>query len=126
MASTVSDSGERASEGPIRAVDKSQERGTRRRKKATTHRWRRELHGILALLAAAFAAVAVATFDPTLPANDQTGPVGSVGAWLGFALFRGFGHASLLFPLLGAFWGVAAFLRQAWACAGSRSPASRS
>jgi S-DNA-T family DNA segregation ATPase FtsK/SpoIIIE len=112
MASTVSESGERPSEGPIRAADKSADRSRRRKKKVTAHRWRRELHGILALLAAAFGAVAVATFDPTLPVADQTGPVGSVGAWLGFTLFRGFGHASLLFPLLGAFWGVAAFLRQ--------------
>jgi DNA segregation ATPase FtsK/SpoIIIE, S-DNA-T family len=108
MASTVSES----SNGEARRVD-APEKARRRRRKAAQHRWRRELNGILALSAAAFGAVAVVTFDPTLTAGEQAGPVGAVGAWLGFLLFRGFGHASLLFPLLAAFWGVAAFVRPA-------------
>ncbi|MBI1734228.1 MAG: DNA translocase FtsK [Candidatus Rokubacteria bacterium] len=104
MASTISESDEPTPE-------RSSERPRRRKKKATPHRWRRELWGILALVAAAFGAVAVATFDPTAPTGEPTGPVGTVGAWLGWGLFRGFGHAGLLFPLLAAFWGVAAFVR---------------
>ena len=113
MASTVSDSSDRGSAStPERRLD-GPERAKRRRKKPVPHRWRRELLGLVALLAAVFGIVTVVTFDPTVSVTDQTGPVGTVGAWLGFALFRGFGHASLLFPLLAAFWGVAAFVRPA-------------
>jgi S-DNA-T family DNA segregation ATPase FtsK/SpoIIIE len=104
MASTMSDADESV-------PGRSGERPRRRRNKATQHRWRREIWGILALVGAAFGVVAVATFDPMTPVGDQTGPVGRVGAALGWALFRGLGHAGLLFPLLAAFWGVAAFVR---------------
>ena len=111
MASHVSDNSERGSASmPERRAD-GPERAKRRRKKPAPHRWRRELLGLVALVASVFGVVTVVTFDPTVAVTEQTGPVGTVGAYLGFALFRGFGHASLLFPLLAAFWGVAAFVR---------------
>jgi S-DNA-T family DNA segregation ATPase FtsK/SpoIIIE len=87
------------------------ERPRRRRRKAGHHRWRREAKAILALVAAALALVAVGAFDPTLPAGEQPAPVGRVGVWLGWLLFRTLGHAGLLCPLLLAWWGAAAFVR---------------
>ncbi|PYM15976.1 MAG: hypothetical protein DMD81_13670, partial [Candidatus Rokuibacteriota bacterium] len=39
------------------------------------------------------------------------GPVGPVGVWLGWLLMSAIGRASLLLPLLLAFWGGAAFVR---------------
>jgi len=112
MVSTVSESDERNNGGSAeRTGERDSARPRRRKKKAAPHRWRREAYGIIALAAAVFGLVAVATFDPTLPVGEQGSPVGTVGAWLGFALYRGFGHAGLLFPLLTAFWGVAAFVR---------------
>jgi S-DNA-T family DNA segregation ATPase FtsK/SpoIIIE len=87
------------------------ERARRKRRRASEHRWRREAAAIAALVAAALSVVALATYNPLLPVAEQAGPVGRVGAGLGWLLFRGFGHAGLLFPLLLAGWGTAAFLR---------------
>ncbi|HEV8473366.1 MAG TPA: DNA translocase FtsK [Methylomirabilota bacterium] len=83
----------------------------RARQKADTRRWLREVHGILALAAAGFGLVALAVFDPTLPPTDQQSVVGPVGLWLGWGLFRSFGYAGFLFPLMLAVWGLSAFVR---------------
>src|SRR5262249_34291469 len=83
----------------------------RRRRKRGGDRWVSEVKGILALLAAGFGLVALATFDPSLTPGDQQGPTGPVGAWLGWASFQSFGYASLLLPVLLGAWGASAFLR---------------
>src|SRR5262245_30264139 len=83
----------------------------RRRRKRGSDRWVSEVKGIVALLAAGFGLVALATFDPALTPADQPGPTGPIGAWLGWASFQSFGYASLLLPLLLGAWGVSAFLR---------------
>ncbi len=86
-------------------------RPRRPRKRAESPRWVREVHGILAIAAAIFAAVALVGFDPTLSASEQRSLVGPVGAWLGGALFRVLGYAGFLLPLLLAVWGLSAFRR---------------
>jgi S-DNA-T family DNA segregation ATPase FtsK/SpoIIIE len=83
----------------------------RRRRKRGSDRWVSEVKGILAMLAAGFGLVALATFDPTLAPGEQSGPTGPVGAWLGWASFQSFGYASLLLPILFGAWGASAFLR---------------
>jgi DNA segregation ATPase FtsK/SpoIIIE, S-DNA-T family len=83
----------------------------RRRRRGDPKRWVREARGIVALVLAGFAAVSLAIFDPALPPAEQGSPVGPVGWWLGWALFRTLGYAGFLLPLLGAGWGVAAFMR---------------
>ena len=83
----------------------------RRRRKSDAHRWVREARGIVALVLAGFAVVSLAVFDPALPAAEQGSPVGPVGGWLGWALFRALGYAGFLLPLLIGAWGVAAFAR---------------
>jgi DNA segregation ATPase FtsK/SpoIIIE-like protein len=83
----------------------------RRRRKRGGDRWVSEVKGILALLAAGFGLVALATFDPSLRPGDQQGPTGPVGAWLGWASFQSLGYASLLLPVLLGAWGASAFLR---------------
>ncbi len=87
--------------------------GTRskRRRKSDAHRWVREARGIVALVLAGFAVVSLAVFDPALPPAEQGSPVGPVGGWLGWALFRALGYAGFLLPLLIGAWGVAAFAR---------------
>ena len=83
----------------------------KRRRKSDRHRWVREARGIVALVLAGFAVVSLAVFDPALPAAEQGSPVGPVGGWLGWALFRALGYAGFLLPLLIGAWGVAAFAR---------------
>jgi DNA segregation ATPase FtsK/SpoIIIE, S-DNA-T family len=83
----------------------------RRRRKRGSDRWVSEVKGILALLAAGFGLVALATFDPSLTPGEQSGPTGPVGAWLGWASFQSLGYASLLLPILLGAWGASAFLR---------------
>src|SRR5262245_2406880 len=93
---------------PITAAD---DKPRRARKKSEPRRWVREAKGISALVVAEFAMVALITFDAQQQPADQHGLVGPVGAWLAWALFRGFGYASVLFPLLLGGWGAAAFLK---------------
>jgi S-DNA-T family DNA segregation ATPase FtsK/SpoIIIE len=81
--------GERPAERPRRA-------GRRR----DARRWFREAEAIVLLAAAGFGFAALATFDPARPPGEQVGPVGPVGTWLGWVLFRGFGWAGYLFPVL--------------------------
>ena len=66
---------------------------------------------VAALLAAGFALIALATFDPTLTPSEQQGLTGPVGVWLGWATFQSFGYAGFLLPLLLGGWGASAFLR---------------
>jgi S-DNA-T family DNA segregation ATPase FtsK/SpoIIIE len=83
----------------------------RRRRKRGSDRWLSEVKGIVALLAAGFGLIALATFDPALTPAEQHGPAGPVGVWLGWASFQSFGYASFLLPLLLGAWGASAFLR---------------
>jgi len=83
----------------------------RRRRKRGSDRWLSEVKGIVALLAAGFGLIALATFDPALTPAEQQGPAGPVGVWLGWASFQSFGYASFLLPLLLGAWGASAFLR---------------
>ena len=92
----------------------------RRRRKRGSDRWLSEVKGIVALLAAGFGLVALATFDPLLTPAEQQGPTGPVGVWLGWASFQSFGYASLLLPLLLGAWGASAFLRPDSFCAVGR------
>ena len=90
---------------------KSTESKPRRKKKRGGDRWLSEVKGIAALLAAGFALIALATFDPTLTPAEQQGLTGPVGVWLGWATFQSFGYAGFLLPLLLGAWGASAFLR---------------
>ncbi|MGH7390940.1 MAG: DNA translocase FtsK 4TM domain-containing protein [Candidatus Rokuibacteriota bacterium] len=83
----------------------------RARKKKDARRWVREVKAIALLVLAGFAVVALAWFDPALPAAEQRGPAGPVGVWLGWALFRSLGYAGFLVPLLLTVVAVSAFLR---------------
>jgi DNA segregation ATPase FtsK/SpoIIIE, S-DNA-T family len=83
----------------------------RRRLRSDPKRWVREARGILAIVLAGFAVVSLAVFDPALPPAEQSTPVGPVGWWLGWALFRVLGYAGFLLPVLIGAWGVAAFVR---------------
>ena len=83
----------------------------RRRRKRGGDRWLSEVKGIVALLAAGFGLVALATFDPALTPAEQHGPTGPIGVWLGWVSFQSFGYASFLLPLLLGAWGASAFLR---------------
>jgi DNA segregation ATPase FtsK/SpoIIIE-like protein len=83
----------------------------RRRRRSDPKRWVREARGILAIVLAGFAVVSLAVFDPALPPAEQSTPVGPVGWWLGWALFRVLGYAGFLLPVLIGAWGVAAFVR---------------
>jgi S-DNA-T family DNA segregation ATPase FtsK/SpoIIIE len=101
--------------GPLGTSERSagERRGERprRRRVANPRRWLREAKGILALAAAGLILVAIVTFDPARSFEEPSAPVGQVGVWLGWLLFTSVGHASLLFPLLLAVWGAAAFVR---------------
>jgi S-DNA-T family DNA segregation ATPase FtsK/SpoIIIE len=83
----------------------------KRRRPSDPHRWVCEARGIVAIVLAGFAVVSLAVFDPALPPTEQGSPVGPVGWWLGWALFRALGYAGFLLPLLLGTWGVAAFAR---------------
>jgi DNA segregation ATPase FtsK/SpoIIIE, S-DNA-T family len=83
----------------------------RRRRRQDPKRWVREARGILAMVLAGFAVVSLAVFDPALPPAEQATPVGPVGWWLGWALFRVLGYAGFLLPVLIGAWGSAAFVR---------------
>jgi len=83
----------------------------RRRRRSDPKRWIREARGILAIVLAGFAVVSLVVFDPAVPPAEQATPVGPVGWWLGWALFRVLGYAGFLLPLLVGGWGVAAFVR---------------
>jgi len=83
----------------------------RARKKAESRRWVREVQGIAALVVAGFGVVALATFDPREAHGNQESLAGPVGLWLAWGLFRGFGYASFLFPVLLGAWGAGSFLR---------------
>ena len=83
----------------------------RKRRQSDPHRWLREARGIVAIALAGFAVTSLAVFDPALPPAEQGSPVGPVGWWLGWALFRALGYAGFLLPLLLGGWGVAAFVR---------------
>ena len=83
----------------------------RRRRRQDPKRWVREARGILAVVLAGFAVVSLAVFDPALPPAEQATPVGPVGWWLGWALFRVLGYAGFLLPVLIGAWGIAAFIR---------------
>jgi S-DNA-T family DNA segregation ATPase FtsK/SpoIIIE len=74
-------------------------------------RWLREVEGIIALVAAGFGFVALLAFDPAVRPAEQQSSAGPVGVWLGWGLFRAFGYAGFVFPLLLAVWGVSAFVR---------------
>jgi len=65
----------------------------RRRRKRGSDRWLSEVKGIVALLAAGFGLVALATFDPTLTPAAQQGPTGPIGVWLGWTTFQSLGYA---------------------------------
>src|SRR5215831_790485 len=90
---------------------KSAESKPRRRRKRGSDRWVSEVKGIVALLAAGFGLIALATFDPTVTPAEQQGLTGPVGVWLGWATFQSFGYAGFLLPLLLGAWGASAFLR---------------
>jgi DNA segregation ATPase FtsK/SpoIIIE, S-DNA-T family len=83
----------------------------RRRRKRGSDRWVSEVKGIVALLAAGFGLIALATFDPTVTPSEQQGLTGPVGVWLGWATFQSFGYSGFLLPLLLGAWGASAFLR---------------
>src|SRR5262249_39152004 len=82
-----------------------------RRKKRGGDRWVSEVKGIAALIAAGFALIALATFDPTHTPAEQQGLTGPVGVWLGWATFQSFGYAGFLLPILLGAWGASPFLR---------------
>jgi S-DNA-T family DNA segregation ATPase FtsK/SpoIIIE len=98
------------SDQPVTAVKPPAAR-LRRRRKSDPKRWVREARGIAAIALAGYAVVSLAVFDPALPPAEQSSPVGPVGWWLGWALFRVLGYAGFLLPVLAGAWGVAAFVR---------------
>ena len=81
-------------------------RSRRARRKPQPRRWMREAQGIVALAVATFVFVALTVFDPAVPPGHQAALVGPVGIWLAWGVFRAFGYAGFLFPLLAAAWGV--------------------
>jgi S-DNA-T family DNA segregation ATPase FtsK/SpoIIIE len=99
----------------VKAESKHADAATRarrpRRKTTQPRRWLREAQGIAALAVASFLAVALLVFDPAMAPSDQEALVGPVGIWTAWAVFRSFGYAAFLFPLLAAVWGVSAFVR---------------
>jgi S-DNA-T family DNA segregation ATPase FtsK/SpoIIIE len=86
-------------------------RTRRMRRGAQPRRWVREVQGISALAVAAFLFVALAVFDPAVPPGHQAALVGPVGIWLAWGVFRSFGYAAFLFPLMAAVWGLSALVR---------------
>jgi DNA segregation ATPase FtsK/SpoIIIE, S-DNA-T family len=86
-------------------------RARRVRRGAQPRRWVREVQGITALAVAAFLFVALAVFDPAVAPSHQAALVGPVGIWLAWGVFRSFGYAAFLFPLMAGVWGMSAFVR---------------
>ena len=86
-------------------------RSRRTRRRGQPRRWLREVQGIVALAVATFLFVALAAFDPAVPPSQQAALVGPVGIWLAWSVFRSFGYAAFLFPLMAAVWGLSAFVR---------------
>jgi S-DNA-T family DNA segregation ATPase FtsK/SpoIIIE len=82
-------------------------RGARKKKEA--RRWAREARAIGALVVAAFAVVALATYRAG--AVGGYGPSGPIGHDLAWTLFQAFGYAGFLFPLLLALWAAGTFIR---------------
>jgi S-DNA-T family DNA segregation ATPase FtsK/SpoIIIE len=89
----------------------AEDKPRRGRRRKDARRWLREVKAIGLLVLAAFGAVALATFDPTLPHARQPAPVGPVGITLGWALFEAFGYAGFLLPLLVAVIALSVFVR---------------
>jgi S-DNA-T family DNA segregation ATPase FtsK/SpoIIIE len=83
----------------------------RTRRKPPARRWVREVQGLTALAVAAFLFLSLAAFDPAVPPGLQATIVGPVGIWTAWAVFRSFGYAAFLFPLMAGVWGVSAFVR---------------
>jgi S-DNA-T family DNA segregation ATPase FtsK/SpoIIIE len=90
--------------------NKASERTLPRRpaKKREPRRWLREAQAIVLLVLAGFGTVAV--WNHTRGVDPQ-GPVGHLGAWLGWALFVAFGYGGFLFPLILAVVGINVFVR---------------
>jgi len=80
-------------------------------KKAPPARWLGEAKGVVALGLAAYVALALLSYDPTLHWLDQDGRVGVVGLWIGWAMFTAVGYAAYIVPLALGFWGISAFVR---------------
>jgi S-DNA-T family DNA segregation ATPase FtsK/SpoIIIE len=93
------------------AIVSTEDKPRRARRKAEPRRWVREVKAIAALALAAFGLVALAAYDPALPPRAQDSVAGPVGVWLGWAVFRAFGYAGFLFPLLLGVWGAASFVK---------------
>ena len=83
----------------------------RARRAAQPRRWVREVQGITAVAVAAFLFVALAVFDPAVLPSHQAALVGPVGIWLAWGVFRSFGYAAFLFPIMAGVWGLSAFVR---------------
>jgi S-DNA-T family DNA segregation ATPase FtsK/SpoIIIE len=90
--------------------NKASERALPRRpaKKREPRRWLREARAIVLLVLAGFGAVAV--WNHTRGVDPQ-GPVGHLGAWLGWALFVAFGYGGFLFPLILSVVAINVFVR---------------
>jgi S-DNA-T family DNA segregation ATPase FtsK/SpoIIIE len=93
------------------ATASADDKPRRARRARDRRRWVGEVKGIAALVVAGFALVALATFDPAIAPGEQSSVVGPVGAWLGWAVYRSFGYAGFLFPLLLGVWGAATFVK---------------
>jgi len=98
-------SGVTASEG---TSERTGERTRRAPKKREPRRWLREAKAILLLVLAGFGTVAVWNHTRGI---DPQGPVGHLGAWLGWSLFVAFGYGGFLFPLILAVVAVNVFVR---------------
>jgi S-DNA-T family DNA segregation ATPase FtsK/SpoIIIE len=91
-----------------RTPERTLERSRRPAKKREPRRWLREARAILLLVLAGFGTVAVWNHTRSV---DPQGPVGHLGAWLGWALFVAFGYGGFLFPLILAVVAVNVFVR---------------
>jgi DNA segregation ATPase FtsK/SpoIIIE, S-DNA-T family len=80
-------------------------------RKAPPARWLREAKGVVALGLAAYVALALLSYDPTLHWLDQDGRVGVVGLWIGWVMFTAVGYAAYLVPIALGVWGISAFAR---------------
>jgi S-DNA-T family DNA segregation ATPase FtsK/SpoIIIE len=91
-----------------KASERTLDRPRRPLQKREPRRWLREAQAILLLVLAGFGTVAVWNHTPGV---DPQGPVGHLGAWLGWALFVAFGYGGFLFPLVMAAVGINVFVR---------------
>src|SRR5436190_20485995 len=102
-------SGVTTSDGAIgKTSDGPLERRRRAQKKREPRRWLREVKAILLLTGAGFGAVALWNYTHV---SDPEGPVGHLGAWLGWALFAAFGYGGFLLPLTLVVVAVNVFIR---------------